>query len=262
MKGIISRQKHLGSARVQASRTMAGFLFEYAMPGMRRSSPAPRSTMMMSKEENDNNYVHYHHTQEQQSSCSPTILSSTRYKKIEKLFLRFENMYSEPAFETYIQQFHEEVPSLLSAKEIPFSALAREYRCSYHIFDWMHKGNTAWLMGNIRRRRAAHLWILANDEDRRDCLLNIDKETTTTSTTALPLNEATKTAFGQDYHMMKQKKLKKLMWLCEQPFLANPTNKQKRALQQQRVRNFSLQKEEALYLVELYDLPKRISFEM
>eukprot|EP00544_Gedaniella_sp_CCMP2646_P011066 CAMPEP_0202484688 /NCGR_PEP_ID=MMETSP1361-20130828/3699_1 /ASSEMBLY_ACC=CAM_ASM_000849 /TAXON_ID=210615 /ORGANISM="Staurosira complex sp., Strain CCMP2646" /LENGTH=243 /DNA_ID=CAMNT_0049113399 /DNA_START=88 /DNA_END=816 /DNA_ORIENTATION=- len=243
---------------------MAGFLFEYAMPGMRRSLflPAPGSTMMMSKEENDNNYVHSHHTQEQQGSCSPAILASTRYKKIEKLFLRFETMYSEPAFETYIQQFHEEVPSLLSAKEIPFSALAREYRCSYHIFDWMHKGNTAWLMGNIRRRRAAHLWILANDEDRRDCLLNIDgnqKETTTTST-ALRLNEATKTAFGQDYHMMIQKKLKKLMWLCEQPFLANPTNKQKRALQQQRVWNFSLQKEEALYLVELYDLPKRISF--
>jgi hypothetical protein len=62
--------------------------------------------------------------------------------------------------------------------------------------------------------------------------------------------------------MMIQKKLKKLMWLCEQPFLANPTNKQKRALQKKHVRNFSLQKEEALYLVELYDLPKRISFEM
>jgi hypothetical protein len=57
------------------------------------------------------------------------------------------------------------------------------------------------------------------------------------------------------------------MWLCEQPFLGNPTSTkmQRRALQQQQqlVRNFTLQKEEALYLmVELYDLPKRISFEM
>jgi hypothetical protein len=97
----------------------------------------------------------------------------------------------------------------------------------------------------------------------------VGKETTATTTaSALRLNEATKSAFGQDYQIrIQKKKLKQLMWLCEQPFLGNPTSTkmQRRALQQQQqlVRNFTLQKEEALYLmVELYDLPKRISFEM
>jgi hypothetical protein len=166
---------------------MAGLLFEYAIPGMtQRSLLFPQPTTLMNDINNNNATTMMIQQQQQQQQSSTTIpRTSTRYKKIEKLFLRFETMYSEPAFEEYIQQFHHGVPSsacvladnntnnyvpgtqLVSTtpKEIPFSALAREYRCSYNIFEWMHKGKTAWLMGNRRRRRrrrrAAHLWILA-----------------------------------------------------------------------------------------------------
>lgn len=141
-------------------------------------------------------------------------------------------------------------PELVSPHDIDFWELMPEYRCSSMIFDWAHFGNEAMRFGNYRRRRAALYWIAADDEARRECLLNVEKETT--------LNQFTKDALGQDYPMRIEKRLKRMMWQCEQPFKMDKKTFKRRETDRYVRLAFDIGKEEALYMLDLYDLPRRL----
>ncbi|KAL7527214.1 hypothetical protein ACHAWF_002083 [Thalassiosira exigua] len=240
---------------------MAGILFEFAMPAMRRGKIQPASKKMM------------------------PIPQSTRYARLRNMFERYRRYYKDPEFARYVREHHHDVANELAAAcardgaaestrpceeaeadlrddrlvgsdgdseanrddspagAVEFDSLMAHYRCSQAIYDWMHSGTNSWLVGNFRRRTASHLWITSDDARRRDALMNVSYNS--------PLNEATKTAYGQDYELLITKRLKRLRWLCDE---ARNSKQKPKTKGGSLVTNLTLTGGDAEYLCGLYDL--------
>ena len=104
------------------------------------------------------------------------------------------------------------------------------------------------LMGNPRRRFVSYIWIFSTDQERKDCLLNVDAADTL-------LNSATKVPFGEGYNLRIHKRLGYVNFLCEesiklQKSKSGPAKKMYNKLH----KSLTLQYDQAKYLKNLYDL--------
>ena len=248
---------------------MAALLFEYLMPGMRRVDFPSKHQNAMSR--------------------------STRYKSIKNVMLRFQTVFSSPFFAEYVifsnRQKQIDVTREIQInvnrerQDMPESALnlhldpqtgnlypvvfpnhqtimpsqlcfrrqlLPEYRTSFAVFDWLEVGSARILHSNIRDRRAAILCISATDETRRDAFLETEHPQKQT-----PLVAALKDAYGRDYPMRIAKRLKRLLWLCENPFRVPEKEYNKRYLQHDKF-DLDLRREDAKYMMDLLDIEPRI----
>lgn len=301
---MITTPSSLRHVVLPVPRAMAGFLFEYAMPGLRRE-PLPKIE---------------HNNGDDKPALTPEhprpILKDTRYGRLVKLRQRMASLYGSPGFAAYVRhyqgvaspswvssatttttsaaaeqpqerqrttqtQFRQHPPIAFSQREqdilrrrmdapagalVPFERLWPEYRRAYAVVDWMHAGNREWHMANPRQRQAAYFYILATDRQRRQCLLDIEDESSTPSSSPL-LHQAIKTAYGRDeYPMRIRKRLKRMRWLCEEALRRHkPTKSKKRKLEARDDDDdgtlnpkttgiLQLDKADAIYLLQLYDL--------
>jgi hypothetical protein len=269
--------------RAEQVRAMAGFLFEYTMPGMRR-------------------VPNFHPLKDQPAKVPMT--SAVVYTRVPRFFQRFQALYRDPSFEEYLHQYNgapacleqpvirntmtpsgTTTPTIASPrwkspcitfpdneipvpiKDITFWELMPEYRCSQMIYDWMHIGEKSLRFGNVLRRRATLFWIVASDDVRREALLFVHNQQQQQKQKQQKQHytedqqrmiQLTKSALGQDYVMRIEKRLHKMMWQCEQPFKADTRFYEKRQAERYTKLGFEISKEEAAYMGNLYNLPKRL----
>lgn len=225
----------------KAIRTMASLLYEYAIPGLRRTKMETQKGIILK-----------------------------RTKGGTKIVVdRFEKAYNSPEFNDYLQYCidnpnkkavnREEQPTVTeilernnsimpSPRDIEFYDLIGDIKMSYQIFEFMQKGVSTMLMGNPRRRFVSYIWIFSTDQERKDCLLNVDAADTL-------LNSATKVAFGEGYNLRIHKRLGNINFLCEesiklQKSKSGPAKKMYNKLH----KSLTLQYDQAKYLKNLYDL--------
>ena len=225
----------------KAIRTMASLLYEYAIPGLRRTKMETQKGIILK-----------------------------RTKGGTKIVVdRFEKAYNSPEFNDYLQYCidnpnkkavnREEQPTVTeilernnsimpSPRDIEFYDLIGDIKMSYQIFEFMQKGVSSMLMGNPRRRFVSYIWIFSTDQERKDCLLNVDAADTL-------LNSATKVAFGEGYNLRIHKRLGYINFLCEesiklQKSKSGPAKKMYNKLH----KSLTLQYDQAKYLKNLYDL--------
>ena len=220
---------------------MASLLYEYAIPGLRRTKMETQKGIILK-----------------------------RTKGGTKIVVdRFEKAYNSPEFNDYLQYCidnpnkkavnREEQPTVTeilernnsimpSPRDIEFYDLIGDIKMSYQIFQFMQKGVSSMLMGNPRRRFVSYIWIFSTDQERKDCLLNVDAADTL-------LNSATKVAFGEGYNLRIHKRLGNINFLCEesiklQKSKSGPAKKMYNKLH----KSLTLQYDQAKYLKNLYDL--------
>ena len=225
----------------KAIRTMASLLYEYAIPGLRRTKMETQKGIILKRTKGGTKIV------------------------VE----RFEKAYNSPEFNDYLQYCidnpnkkavnREEQPTVTeilernnsimpSPRDIEFYDLIGDIKMSYQIFEFMQKGVSSMLMGNPRRRFVSYIWIFSTDQERKDCLLNVDAADTL-------LNSATKVAFGEGYNLRIHKRLGNINFLCEesiklQKSKSGPAKKMYNKLH----KSLTLQYDQAKYLKNLYDL--------
>ena len=267
----------VGGGSQAAVRTLGGLLYEFAMPGFRRNVPCIVESMSAA----DARTVPRH------------VSAAAKYRRVGPLLRQFETLYRHSAFVEYIRQVqdhptvlapnyphqpalhafhnksHDEQDLVDLYQQVSFvDHILPDYRAAYHIYNWLHAGNNTYMMGNTSRRRAAYAWLIATDAARCDALAALTtsppREVHASSRCTV---DASKHAFGHaDYVTWVNKRLVHLMWVCEQPFHHHGTttttrnNKPGRPPRPADAYHLTLQKHEARYLVELYQLPQRVDY--
>ena len=239
-------------------RTMASLLYEYTIPGLRRVMHLDDSGLLKSSEI--------------QRIRMKGIIPK-RNPSLKNVFKLMERAYNSSEFYDYLQYCNDNPntkavnidnqPSIteilkrnnneMPSQNIQFMELCSDIRMSYQLFDFLHKGKSAVLMGNSRRRFVSYIWIYSTDEERKLCLLNTDKKDTL-------LNRSVKEAYGQDYKgIIIPKRLKHINWLCDETIKTDryvKSGRIKKKSSQDPKRSFTLQYDDAWYLKSLYRLDK------
>ena len=237
---------------------MASLLYEYTVPGLRRVMNLEDSSLLKSSEI--------------QRICMKGVVPK-RNPSLNNVFKLMERAYNSSEFYDYLQYCNDNPdikainidnqPSIteilkrnnneMPSQNIQFMELCSDIRMSYQLFDFLHKGKSAVLMGNSRRRFVSYIWIYSTDEERKQCLLNTDKKDTL-------LNRSVKEAYGQDYKgIVIPKQLKHINWLCDETIKTDKYIKSgriKKKPSQDSKRSFTLQYDDAWYLKKLYKLDK------
>ena len=238
---------------------MASLLYEYTIPGLRRVMNLGNSGLL-------NSEIQRIYTKGIQPKRNPSL--NNVFKLMERAYNSSEfydylqycndnpdkkalNVDNQPTITEIIQRNNNEMPS----QNIQFLDLCSDIRMSYQLFDFLHNGKSAVLMGNSRRRFVSYIWIYSTDEERKQCLINTDKKDTL-------LNRSVKEAYGQDYKgIIIPKRLKHINWLCDEVIMTDKYIKSGRIKRHKKPsqdpkRSFTLQYEDAMYLKNLYRLDK------
>lgn len=238
---------------------------------------------------------------------SGPISRSTRFKASPKFLSHFQKGYQEDAFCFYylrdrrvLERFRQQTsPAVLGSLPFPlhdvfttytkeedawntnvppprppprikFADVHAELRRSLAVIQWIHHGQDSMWLADNKHQAVTREFLLSNDTVRRRMLLDYETHQDSCRLTKLFIRD-----LGRDYPMRIDKLLRRLPWLCRQPFLesdkqyfkvrvglhAYPSKGRLKHLQQNRLEtrqtpttNFSLTREDAKYLMELYQL--------